>query len=321
MDELMPKVENWFDFLTVHKEMLEDRHRTDSYKKAIEQVVQEGDIVVDVGTGTGILSFFAAQAKAKRVYAIEKMNIINVAKKIAQKNKLSRQIKFIQGDSREISIGKEKADVMVSEVIGHFALDENMLDSIIDARKRFLKKNGKIIPKTIKMFFAPVTAKKMYSELNYWKKKLHQIDFSPAFTDAVNNVYIEWFEPEQFLADHKLFQNIDLYSVEDVNLGGKIDFRIMRSGRLHGFVGWFEAYLTDDIRITTSPYEPPTHWICTFFPIAEPFEVMEHDRIGFNFKNFSIGNDILWEWSGKVFRGTNILLTFRQKTKDYLVRQ
>ncbi len=318
MDELMPKVENWFDFLTVHKDMLDDKRRTDSYKMAIEKVVREGDVVVDVGTGTGILAFMAVLAGAKKVYAIEKMNIINLAKKIAGHNGLSDKIYFVRGDSKEVDI-PEKADVIVSEVIGHFALDENMLDSIIDARKRFLKEDGVIIPKRVDLFFAPVTARKEYSELTYWKSHFYGIDYTPAFQEAVSNVYIDCFYPKQFLTEHKLIRSINLTTEDDVNLSAEAEFNIQRSGKLHGFVGWFEAYLLDEIKISTSPYDPPTHWLCTFFPIEKPYRLTKDDLIKFRFKSNSTGCSVVWEWSGE-FRSADSLHTihFRKNTSNYL---
>jgi len=104
--------------------MMSDNIRLDSFRRAIFDTVAEGDVVVDLGSGVGILAFFAAQAGAEKVYAIEELDVA-LAQKLAQKNGLDN-ITFIRGNSAEIKL-PEKADVLVSETLGSFAIDENTL--------------------------------------------------------------------------------------------------------------------------------------------------------------------------------------------------
>ena len=75
-----------YNWTWIHRRMLNDRIRTEAFRDAIEKVVKPGDVVVDVGAGTGILSLFAARAGAARVYAIERSPTIEQAKAIARAN-------------------------------------------------------------------------------------------------------------------------------------------------------------------------------------------------------------------------------------------
>ena len=68
--------------LEYHRSMLEDRKRTGSFLKVIMKIVNPGDIVLDLGCGTGVLSYFACIAGARRVYAVEQGPIIELAKGI-----------------------------------------------------------------------------------------------------------------------------------------------------------------------------------------------------------------------------------------------
>jgi predicted RNA methylase len=70
--------------------MLQDTVRTELYRNSIinNPSHYKGKIVLDVGCGSGILSMFAAQAGAKRVYAVEASNMADYAKRLVVHNKL-----------------------------------------------------------------------------------------------------------------------------------------------------------------------------------------------------------------------------------------
>ena len=292
---LMPKIDNIFEFLSVHREMIQDEVRTAAYKKAIFNTIKKGDIVLDVGTGTGLLAFFCAQAGASKVYAIEKTDIIKVARNNAKNNGFDNII-FINEDSRNVTL-PEKVDVIVSEVTGHFVLEENMLDSILDAKERFLKKNGVLIPESVDLYFVPVEANGFYDEeIDYWNKKTDNIDFSASKIFATNNVYVLDILESNYLSDSQKIDTIDLYSSEKINLSIKASFKIKRSGVLHGLAGWFKATLCENVFINTSPSSSKTHWKQCLFPLENPIHVSKGDEISIKFYSKSLADDVVWTW-------------------------
>ena len=78
----------------VHRTMICDRVRTDAFRRAIESVVRPGDIVLDVGAGSGILSVFAARAGARRVYAVERTSVAVLAQELAAANGVGDVVQF-----------------------------------------------------------------------------------------------------------------------------------------------------------------------------------------------------------------------------------
>ncbi len=137
-----------------HAHMILDPMRTLPLKKAIERTVKKGDVVVDIGTGIGLLAFFACGAGARHILAVDcDRESLDVAKHLAKKFGFERKIEFIEGLSFLQNI-KPKADVLICETVGSMAFDENILATILDGKKRFLKRGGKIIPGIVELWGA-----------------------------------------------------------------------------------------------------------------------------------------------------------------------
>ena len=75
-----------FAGLAEHEEMLSDSVRVQAYHRGIRRNVRPGDVVVDLGTGTGLLAFMASRAGAKKVYAVEHSDFIEIAREIGRHN-------------------------------------------------------------------------------------------------------------------------------------------------------------------------------------------------------------------------------------------
>lgn len=132
----------------IHEEMLKDKVRTESYRNAIENNPEafKDKVVLDIGCGTGVLSIFAARAGAKHVYGIDNADIVHYAREIVKKNGFESQITIIQGKVEEISLPVEKVDIIVSEWMGYFLIYESMMDTVLFARDKWLRKGGLILP-------------------------------------------------------------------------------------------------------------------------------------------------------------------------------
>jgi histone-arginine methyltransferase CARM1 len=102
----------------------------------------KGKVVMDVGCGSGILSIFAAQAGAKKVFAVEASNMADSARILIEHNKLSHIITVVKSKIEDITedvISPHSVDVIVSEPLGTYLYNERMLETYIIARDKFLK--------------------------------------------------------------------------------------------------------------------------------------------------------------------------------------
>src|SRR5271170_1567362 len=108
-----------YDELPVHRWMLRDSVRNEAFRNAIAHAVKPGDVVLDMGAGTGILSVFAAVAGARKVYAVERTDVALVARRMVERNGFAGCIDVLQADLEDITL-PEKVDVLVSEWMGGF---------------------------------------------------------------------------------------------------------------------------------------------------------------------------------------------------------
>jgi len=159
-------LEDWT--VAEYEMMRDDEPRTNAYQAVIEKRVKGiqatgvDATVVDIGTGAlALLAIMAAKAGAKKVYAIEiNPTAAELAKKEVQKQKLQDVIEVIQGDSMQVDI-PQKADLIVSELLGSIATQEGVEPIIKDAQKRFLKNPGgdiasQMVPSRVETGIAPV---------------------------------------------------------------------------------------------------------------------------------------------------------------------
>ncbi len=278
MPAAMNPVENMMR-LNFHRGLLSDRVCMESYRKALFKTVQKGDVVMDLGTGTGILALFALQAGARRVYAVESGEIIEVAKAVCRRNDFQDRITFLKGHSSRVRL-PEKVDLIVSETVGVFGLERGFLPSVLDSRKRFLKRGGRIVPASVELFAVPVESPRVYRKISFWSRGLHGLNFSPVRTFAANTLYQEKLDRGDFLSAPASLMKLDPLKAVAPAVSGKTMFRIRRGGILHGIGGWFSAKLAEGIHLqNTPPVRASGTWGNAFLPVEKPLRVRAGDRV------------------------------------------
>ncbi len=154
---LKPSIKQYFSSTSSHQRLLEDKIRLAAFKKAIYEVVKPGDVVMDIGAGTGVLTRFALEAGASMVYAIEEnSDILEIARENPTIKRNKEKVHMIPLNSKEVptSYVKSLPDVIISETLGSLAFNEGILSNIHDA-KRFFKPTTVVIPETIRLMLSP----------------------------------------------------------------------------------------------------------------------------------------------------------------------
>jgi protein arginine N-methyltransferase 1 len=137
--------------------MLSDDVRMQAYHDSVfkNTAAFKDKVVLDVGTGTGILAIWAAQAGASKVYAVEATDMAKKAQKLVDGNRVGPKVVVIQGKIEDIDL-PEKVDIIISEWMGLFLLRESMLDSVLFARDKWLKPGGALYPSHARMYIAAI---------------------------------------------------------------------------------------------------------------------------------------------------------------------
>lgn len=272
-----------YNQLLIHEVMLNDDVRTRSFLNAIEQVVERGDVVLDLGSGTGFFSLVAVRSGADKVYAVERASIAKVAKRIMEDNDYSDHIVVFENDVTDGALREAipQVDLIISECLGVHVFQENMIHDLLFTRDHFLKENGKMIPKGIQLFISPIHNVPTVSQrILRWKGKFHGFDFSELFFLAGNDIYVDTIEEEQLTHQGKPVLDLQFKTMKyksEVRLNAIFEFT--KDDSVQGICGWFVADLTDDIKLDTSPDSPPTHWQQTVYPINPSISVKAGDTL------------------------------------------
>jgi SAM-dependent methyltransferase len=278
-----PPISGWADPVE-HARMLHDDRRTRDYLDALAAAVRPGDVVLDIGTGSGVLAVAAARAGARHVYAIEASDIAEVAKRVFEINGVADRITLVPGWSRLIDL-PEQADLLVAEVIGNEPFEEEILETTLDARRRLLKPGARLLPNKLTILARPLVLPETEirqrtfgpAAIERWHE-LYGIDFHPLLEAAIPGPVHTLTEGEIVATwpqagEPEVLASIDLATFEEPSVSESADLVIDRPGPVNAIAVTFRADLHDDIVHTLDPWTwPASSWATSVWVLPTPLE-------------------------------------------------
>lgn len=240
---------------------------------------------MDVGSGTGILSIFAAQAGCKKVFAIEASNLSELSLEVIKENGFEDVIQVVNCKVEDFKLpaGIDHVDIIISEFMGFYLLHEGMLDSVLLARDRFLKPGGYLFPDRAIIYLSPCTLPSLFDnwedvsgvKMTTFAQHLRNQKSSKPEVLLVKN--------EHLLTDDIVVAFLDLNEISTSELD-RIDFNEVivanKDGKFQGVALWFDVIfpsndMDEDTTLSTHPQSPPTHWKQTVIPLPANIETVE----------------------------------------------
>lgn len=279
----------YYGMLLHQQNMMQDDVRTGTYERAMrENAVDFKDkVVLDVGTGSGILAYFAVKAGARKVYAVELSQMADHAKSLMEANGLSDRIEVIKGKVEEIEL-PEKVDIVISEPMGFFLVHERMLETYVAGRIKWMKPGGLMFPSIGTMFVAPFSDDAIYreqlSKVSFWQQpEYYGLDLSCLTEKAMENHFsqpiVGYFPPSILISSTTVQHPIDFQSILPQDLHEftiPFQFTIEKTSIMHGFGCWFTVDFCGTaarVVLSTGPEAPGTHWYQCRLLLSTPIAV------------------------------------------------
>lgn len=256
-----------FGRVDVHRRMLEDAVRVDTYAHAIRSIVKPGMVVVDAGTGSGVLAVMAAKAGAT-VYAIDNTDVLDLAKEVLAASGVSDAVTLIRGDFSTIEV-PERADLVVTETFGALALAEGAARDLQAGCERWLKPGGRVLPGTIELWFAPIGSQNVFARSVEVFDIKHGVDLRPLRSVATTRGATLTVAADELAANGVCAMSLAF--PRDEGGQGQVSFQV--DGSVYGIVGWFTLGFGDDATLPTGPSDPHTHWRQVVMPWSAPVEL------------------------------------------------
>jgi len=277
-------VSGWADPIE-HARMLHDDRRTRDFIAALTAAVRPGDVVLDIGTGSGVLAVALARAGARRVYAVEASDIAAVAARVFEANGVTDRVTLIPGWSRQVEL-PERADLLVAEIIGNEPLEEEILETTLDARRRLLKPGARLVPRALELLARPLLLPEAEfrqrafgrTAVERWRD-LYGMDFQPlldvaskdpVYSVAEGEVVATWppTGPPAVLA------SVNLTTFQEASVHAFTDLLVDPPGPVNAVAVTFRALLHDGIVHTLDPWKwPSSSWATSVWVLPEPVDV------------------------------------------------
>lgn len=265
--------------LKEHLDYVADLVRLERYRAAITKVVAPGNTAADLGCGSGVLGLLCLQAGAGHVYAVDDSAMIDIARETLTRAGRGDRTTFIRGKSSQIKL-PERVDVVICDHVGYFGFDYGVVEFLGDARRRFLKPGGTLIPSKIRLNIAAAGSQKCSVLADGWQGNNIPPEFHWLRSYSINTKHAVEFGRDDVLGPPAVLGDIDLYADNPEFFSWNAELHIERDGVMHGVAGWFDCELAENVWMTNSPLvKKPIHRPQAFLPISEAVPVKGGDVV------------------------------------------
>ena len=265
--------------LDEHLGYISDTVRLEHFRQAIALSVRPGDIVLDVGCGFAVLGLMCLEAGAARVYGIDHTDAIEIARETAVRAGFGERYHCIREHSFRAEL-PEQVDVIICDHVGYFGFDYGIIDILGDARRRFLKPGGRVIPGRIDLQIAGIASAAAREKAMAWSAPPIPAAFHWLEEYGINSRHRTTFSADNVLVPAANLGTIDLSADSPDHFSFTADLIATRSDEVDGLGGWFDCELAMGVRMTNSPLNRGhIDRKQVFLPFASPLAIKPGDTM------------------------------------------
>ncbi len=282
-------------------ELVADKARCGAYLSSMKALITPKSVVVDIGAGAGFFALAALKMGAARVFAIEPNRAIRIAPEFAKEMGFADRFSIYEELSTKVTL-PEKCDLIISDLRGAFPLVPGNFDALVDARTRFLKPDGVLLPFQDAFRVALVSSEELYS----WT---YRTWIDPAIGETAvgrrvgaNNVYNpRLIEAEEIVSNAETWATVR-YGVPTTAqaFAGKVELRSKLDTVVHGLGVWFDSVTFASPTLGTfgysnAPKRRDTVYGHQFLPLDRPLTLKAGEVLIVDISVDPSG--LLWSWS------------------------
>ncbi|KAK4415641.1 protein arginine N-methyltransferase 1.1 [Sesamum alatum] len=270
----------------IHEEMLKDVVRTKTYQNVIykNSFLFKDKVVLDVGAGTGILSLFCAKAGAKHVYAVECSSMADMAQEIVKLNGYSNVVTVLKGKIEELELPVAQVDVIISEWMGYFLVYENMLNTVLYARDKWLVQDGLVLPDKASLYLTAIEdADYKEDKIEFWNN-VYGFDMSCIRKQSIMEPLVDTVEQNQIVTNCQLLKTMDISKMNAGDASFTAPFKLVaeRDDYIHALVAYFDVSFTKCHKLmgfSTGPKSRATHWKQTVLYLEDVLSICQGETV------------------------------------------
>lgn len=255
--------------LQYHHNMLMDSNRMKNFKAAIEYAVFPGAKVLELGGGTGVLSWFAA-ANAEKVWCVEfNPDLVAESRRLLALNQNGHKVEVVHADAFEY-LPPEPVDVVICEMIHVAMLKEKQIEMMESFKQRYLERFGGplpvFIPEAVVMAAQPLQQEYDFEGFNAPIMQIQDFGGSP---DTVE------------LAQPAVYSLLDFHQPMDLTIGWEGSFTIERSGTVNAM-----RFITKNVLAVVAEKSTTIDWLNRYLalPLETPVKVVAGDMLHVQFQ-------------------------------------
>jgi protein arginine N-methyltransferase 1 len=265
------------DVLDEHLVYCSDPRRLARFEEALVCAVSGGDTVADIGCGFGILGLLCLKAGASHVWGIDRTPAIEIARETMSRCGMADRYTCLPESSFRVEL-PERVDILICDHVGYLGIDYGIVLTIADARRRFLKPGGKVLPKRIVLHAAAVQSPEGRKLAHGWDSEPVPAELRWLREYAVNEKYARSFEATELASAPAELGTIDLSEDSPDLLSFSAQLPVECAGELDGLAGWFACEIADGVWMTNSPLAADRiNRPQAFLPFGEPLAVIAGD--------------------------------------------